>query len=208
MQLHEGRRQHIGLTRHPLEGPPQVDPTAWRRGETARDHGTDRQRHALGKRFSQGEFGCSHRLKICPLQALALGKAERRFELDFVLTALIDWIWRLGCLRCREGFGQPIRPLALDLITPTTDLGQHQVHQAFEQLRIAPKRIENLIENHLLLAAVQHHRRQGGPNILAPIKPDCFNRCNRGKHAVGANLHPGVAQHPREMNHVFREHDR
>ena len=43
---------------------------------------------------------------------------------------------------------------------------------------------------------------------LAPIKPDCFDRCNRGKHAVGANLHPGVAQHPREMNHVFREHDR
>src|SRR5258706_13487330 len=104
---------------------------------------------------------------------------------------------------------EPLALLLLGLGGAAVRLGQHQLHHALGEPRVAPEDVEGLVEDRALLFARQQHRRHGPVPVVAAVKGRFARRDLERPHAVdgavGADAQAGGAQQAREMHHVFRK---
>ena len=205
-----GGGQCVRLAGHALHRRAQVEPATVvpiRSALVAAPaHWLHRQRQFLGELLGQLELGGGHAFEIGLLQTLAVGEGEAGVEGDLFLRGGVGRVRRLRRPRCGERFSQAVGARLHRLVTAPADLGQQQVHQLFEQLGVAPERVECSVEQHLLLVAVDHHSAQRGMHVVAPVQPDLFNRGHRREHAVRPDRHAGAAQHAREVDDVLGNH--
>ena len=172
-------------------------------GAPGRDFG-QRQAQSRDHRLDLGQFIDAHRFEVPALQYLARRKRQRGIEFDFLSSASFvarrsgGWRHRVGEPRRQRRFGLVARHAAVDT-------RQQQLQHAFEHARIAPEQLEGLIEQRLLLVALDQDRLQRRAKIFAILDADGVDRVERRDHLRRPDRQPGGAQHAREMHDVFRE---
>ena len=80
---------------------------------------------------------------------------------------------------------------------------QQQLQHALEQLRVAPEKVERLIEQYLLLVTLDQHRLERGAKVFPVVDTDRLDRFQRRDHFGRADRQPCLAQYPREMKDVL-----
>ena len=175
---------------------------SWRRRRT----GASGSGSSSAQRLGQLEFLGRHRFEIGLLQALAIGEREGRLVLDLVVLRargrLGLGVERAAARALRRG-GSGASALA---IAAALHLRQQLRQHLLEQLRIAPEGGRRRRRRAPLLVAVEHHGRERGVHVVAPVEAHRLERRERGEHAVGPDRHAGGAQHPREVRDVLGEH--
>src|SRR5260221_3376302 len=108
-------------------------------------------------------------------------------------------------LLIKQRIREALALLLLGLGGAAERLGQHQLHHALGELRVAPEDVEGLVEDRTLLLARQQHRRHGPVPVVAALGAGNLERAHAVDAAVRSDAPAGGAQHAREMHYVFRQ---
>ena len=96
----------------------------------------------------------------------------RGVEIDF---SLIRLLLRLGRRQqCLREPGRQLR-LGLALAGARVHLGQQRRKHLFEEFRVAPEKVERLIEEREVLVPRNQHRRERSAEIVAIVETDRFD---------------------------------
>jgi hypothetical protein len=136
------------------------------------------------------------------LQEFTRREAEEGVDLDFLLGLL--WQRRRLGRAAAECLLQAVMCLVA-LRRQAFDLGQHHVHDAAEQIGIAPEHVESLVEKLPLLATIDKNAGQRPIEVLAATDAGVVQGVERRQHLMRSYRHAGGAQHPRKVHHVLGE---
>jgi hypothetical protein len=195
--------QLTAVARHRLQRGAAIGPAGVRRTFAAAcADGFEQQHQALQQLLRLAPFLGRHGLEIGLAQQLALAPRHRGVDLDLLGRRRL--ILRRVRLVREQRFAQaPVlgrwrRGAGLRL-----HLGHEHGHHAAGQVRVAPEQGEGLLEQRLVLYAVDEAGGQRVVEVAPAFQPRHLQRRQRQLHAVGAHGHAGRAQHAAEVHDVL-----
>ena len=152
-------------------------------------------------RTGDRHLGGTHRLEVHAAQDLGRGPRKRRIKLDLVARLV-----RRLAFPGRQGVDDPParRPVPLP-VPPGAEPRQHELHHAFQQVRIAPEDVKHLPEDLALVGTADQGCVQGPVKGLPVIDAAPPHRSHRAQGPTGPDRHAGGPQRPAEMQHVEPE---
>src|ERR1700682_889102 len=72
-------------------------------------------------------------------------------------------------------------------------------------MRVAPEKLERLVEQDLLFVTLDKHRLQRGTKVFPLVDTDGLDCFQRSDHLRRSDRQPRLAQHPHKMKDIFRK---
>ena len=193
-----GQREDIAAgAEAAAEGGGEVDGRPGRVGPGAAGRaGVERKGKAADLRFGAGDLGGGHLLEVHPLKLLAVADGEGGVPLRGAVLGRLLGAGGLYGFRQAPGAGARRLGLGRPLVEESHEVGHVGAG------RVPPEQRESLVEQVLVLVAVDEEGAQSGLDLDAILQADDLQGLRSGDDRVGPHRKPGTPKEGREVQEV------